>query len=127
MTIFVKEDFISSAGLKLDFKIECDGLDRADIETLAYIISKRYMFQKAIGIPRGGVELAKTLEKYSRPEYDEYPWLIIDDVLTTGRSMNEMRKSLKKQFPDKVIWGVVVFARGKCDLWITPIFRMWGG
>ena len=53
MNLFVKENFISHSGNKLDFKIECDALTDEDIECIAYIISKKYTFSNVFGIPRG--------------------------------------------------------------------------
>jgi orotate phosphoribosyltransferase len=47
--------------------------------------------------------------------------LIVDDVLTTGKSMEEMRK----KHSNVLTIGVVLFARGKCPKWVEPIFNMW--
>lgn len=46
-------------------------------------------------------------------------WVIVDDVLTTGESMEEMRL----HYSSRTI-GVVLFARGKCPDWVTPIFSL---
>ena len=43
--------------------------------------------------------------------------LIVDDVFTTGASMEALHT------PGDI--GAVVFARGLCPSWITPLFQMW--
>jgi hypothetical protein len=72
-------------------------------------------FYGVIGIPVGGIKLAQKLEQYAVNDGD---LLIVDDVLTTGGSM----MSMQKQYPEAR--GLVVFARGPCSAWITPIFQM---
>ena len=115
--LFVNKTFTMHSGDIGHWKIECDALTDGDLDTLAYIISRRLKFNKVIGIPRGGIRIAKALEKY---ESDKGFCLIVDDVLTTGSSMEEV----KKQHSDKDVIGVVIFARGKCPDWIIPLFQM---
>jgi len=117
--LFVKQDFISHSGKELDFKIECDALTDEDIETLSYIISKKFNFFGVIGIPRGGLRLAKALEKYKTMESSYL--LLADDVLTTGKSMRGYRDKYIKYS----VIGTVLFARGKCPDWVIPLFQMW--
>ena len=45
--------------------------------------------------------------------------LIVDDVLTTGASMEHERARCSGR-----TIGVVLFARGPCPEWIHPVFRM---
>lgn len=75
------------------------------------------VYGKVIGVPRGGLRLAAALLPYERLGY---PLLIVDDVLTTGISMQEMRD----RFPLEEAIGVVIFARGQCPDWIRPIFTV---
>lgn len=125
MTLFVKESFISHAGLDLDFKIECDALTEDDWKTLAYIVSKHIKFKFAYGIPRGGLKLSVPLMEY-QTDAANLPVLIVDDVLTTGGSMEKAREHLIKIFPKDHFVGVVAFARMEHADWIKPIFRLWG-
>ena len=120
-TLFEKKNFIMHSGEKSNFKIECDALTDGDIETLAYLISKRFKFAGVYGIPTGGLRLAKVLNKYI-DEFGDY-YLIVDDVLTTGTSMEEARKKLMRHEP---IIGVVLFSRSKSPIkkWIRPMFNM---
>jgi hypoxanthine phosphoribosyltransferase len=150
MSLFHKEDFKSSAGLDLTWKIECDALTDDDWECIAHMIMERTKpFRCVVGIERGGTKLAKLLDKYSTEEYLD-PVCIVDDVLTTGNSMEECRKGIEKNEIDKMNMydtfpgckkselakhmknhgyrtrpiGWVVFARDKCPMWINPLFQM---
>ena len=122
MTLFKKGTFTSHSGLELHWKIECSALTDEDIETFAMIIRDNFSpYSGVYGIPRGGVRLADAVRKFVS---DKGPFLIVDDVLTTGNSMSEA----KARFADKVQYGclgVVLFARGEyVPGWITPIFRL---
>lgn len=121
MALFRNEPLISHAGLKLSFKIECDSLSDSDIETLAVIISQKFVFGKVYGVPRGGLRLSAALEKF-KSSSDKI--LIVDDVLTTGTSMEEARRDIGTNS-----LGVVIFARGAFPSWIYPIFQLaeWAG
>ena len=110
--MFERKDFISHAGKPLHWKIECDELSDEDLETLAYVVSRRIQFSSVVGIPRGGVRFADALKKYVS---ESGPRLLVDDVLTTGLSMDTERK-----YGDV---GVVIFSRGLCPSWIIPIFQ----
>jgi len=120
-TLFEKKNFIMHAGEESDFKIECDALTSEDIGTLAYLVSKRFKFNGVYGVPTGGTKIAKILEKYVNKKALHY--LIIDDVLTTGNSMEKTADKFKYREP---IIGVVLFARNKYPIpeWIYPIFNM---
>ena len=113
--IFQQGDFTLHSGGKSFWKINCDALSNGDWATLAKVISKRCHFSGVVGIPSGGLKLAGQLQKYCQAGY---PVLIVDDVLTTGNSMEEARK----YYPDAI--GFVVFARGKCPDWVTPLFAL---
>ena len=109
------------SGEKGDFKIECDALTSEDIETLAYLISKKFEFNGVYGVPTGAIRIANALKKYENKKAINY--LIVDDVITTGKSMIEAYNKLKEREP---IIGVVIFARNKKSIprWISPIFNM---
>jgi orotate phosphoribosyltransferase len=111
--MFNHGDFIANSGKKLSFKIECDDLTDSDIECMAFIVGKKFTFREVIGVPTGGLRLAKALEPYVSEKGNI---LVVDDVLTTGASMEKYRT------PDSV--GVVIFSRGICPEWIYPIFKL---
>ena len=121
MNLFLKEDWIMHSGDKSDFKIECDVLTAEDLETLAHLISSKFKFFRVVGIPRGGTRLAEKLRNYVIEGEDKL--LIVDDVLTTGASMEQAKHIHHPELMDRIV-GVVVFARGKCPDWIHPILDM---
>jgi orotate phosphoribosyltransferase len=120
--LFSKKNLILHSGKKSDFKIECNELTDTDIECLAYLIAKKYKFMDVYGIPKGGNLLAEKLRPYGGTGSKRIT-LIVDDVLTTGESMEEAKK--KYQIRGTTVVGVVIFARGKCPKWVHPIFQFW--
>jgi len=113
--LFQWGEFTSHAGLKLNWKIECDAISKEEWKCLAQIIREKETrnWRKAEGIPRGGLPLAYELDKFSTKDLND-PVLICDDIWTTGASFNEY---LGERYPswlqDKssyIKW--VIFARG---------------
>lgn len=118
--LFELGNFILHSGGKSNFKINCSALTDNDWITLARVVYKNIAhFRRVVGIPQGGLKLAETLKPYCFPN-PEYPTLIVDDVLTTGESMEEARKHIKGD-----VIGCVIFARDKCPSWVTPLFNLW--
>lgn len=114
-----KGKFKLYSGKESNFKIDCDALTDEDIECLAILIKERVgKYSFVYGISKGGFRIVKALEKYAEANRAS-PTLIVDDVLTTGSSMEQY----KKQFP-RLVKGAVIFARGKCPDWIIPVFQM---
>ena len=111
--LFQFGDFTLHSGQRTDWKIDCDALTDSDIETLAKIISQRFRFSRVEGVSTGGLRLAKALENYCSLRER---LLIVDDVLTTGASM-------EKQRAGREATGVVIFARGDCPAWVTALFQ----
>jgi len=105
------------SGETSDFRIECDALTDGEIKTFAMLISRRFQFKGVSGIPRGGSRIAIALEQFRDPKQSR--WMIVDDVLTTGDSMNRYRLTSSDI-------GVVLFARGPCPDWVHPVFQLWG-
>lgn len=115
MSLFKLGDFTLHSGASTFWKVDCDCLTDDDWTTLARMIyEENKPFRKVIGIPSGGLKLAKALQIYCFPN-PEYPILIVDDVLTTGKSMEEARAG-------RNVKGAVVFARGAYPDWIKPLW-----
>lgn len=112
--LFQRGTFTLHSGLQSSWKIDCDALADEDIATLAEQISKIFQFGEVYGIPRGGERIAAALRQYSLPNRQV---LIVDDVLTTGASMEKARLSYQGAA------GLVIFARSTPPYWVTPIFR----
>jgi len=115
-SLFERVNFRSHSGKPLHWKINCDALTDEDIETLAFVVSRNFIFNKVIGVPAGGLRLAKALEWYCDPGVEQT--LIVDDVLTTGRSMEEIFKGVKGPK-----MGLVIFARGPAPTWVNVLFQ----
>lgn len=123
-----ESSFLSHSGIQLPFKIECDTLTTSDWDVLAELIASRIEhFNEVHGIPRGGLPLAERLESYCKPQIKKKRRiLIVDDVLTTGASMEDYR--MRFQRPETKVKGVVVFARSRGHLpdWVEPVFLLAG-
>ena len=87
--LFEVGDFTSHAGNKLAWKIECDAIRPEWWDGLARMIMdyQTEPFSKVVGIPRGGLPLQYAMEKYVTP--GDHPWMVVDDVYTTGTSFRE--------------------------------------
>lgn len=108
--------FSSHSQFQLPWKIDCDAFREDDWKCIADIIRWKFVFSNVIGVPRGGLRLQYCLEPFIEIGY---PTLIVDDVLTTGKSMEEVRSGI-----DGSVIGVVVFARGPVPDWVWPIFTV---
>ena len=123
MNLFQSVDFKSHAGLDLSWKIEMDALEDAEWVTISQMILElSEPFREAIGVPRGGTRLGKLLNQHGTGKRDN-PILIVDDVLTTGGSMEEFKRKRLFRNPTKYI-GWVVFARGFPPQWCRALFQM---
>lgn len=123
MNLFQCGDFKLSSGATSRWKVDCDALTQADLRTLAYmgfqlLLPKR--FGLVVGVPKGGLLFAEALREYS---CHGAPALIVDDVLTTGGSMERAQKE-RQRGEHQPVMGLVIFARGPCPDWIRPIFQM---
>lgn len=119
-SLFQTGSFKSHSGEVLPWKIACDTLSVDDWDCLALMLTEMIgPFGNVEGISKGGTPFANALQKHcDNPRM--FPLLIVDDVMTTGQSMEQARKGRRSV-------GAVVFARGPIvPNWITPIFRMWG-
>lgn len=121
MSLFEKGEFTSHSGLKLNWKIECDALVGEDWEALAHAVAKSIPFGRVDSVPKGGDLFAAALAIYANP--NEQTLLLVDDVLTTGRSMEKVRDNLLML--RRPIIGVVAFSRAKVvPAWIRPVFQL---
>ena len=102
--LFVEETFVGHSGGTLHWKIEMDALTDAEWKCIARMIMEHQkdFFQAAIGIPRGGLKLSSYLNEYATQNSND-PYLLVDDVLTTGGSMEEFKK---ENFKDKNVIGL---------------------
>ena len=112
MPLFNLGDFKLHSGVDSNWIIDCNELTDDDLACLAHIGRALVgSFGEVHGIPNGGLRFATALTKYSTIG----PTLIVDDVFTTGVSMNKRYTGNEK--------GLVIFSRNRnVPDWITPIF-----
>lgn len=124
--LFVRGMFTLHSGAQSSWKIECDAIAEEEWHALARMAVERLEpFCMVVGIPRGGIPFAEALDRYTDHMSDTI--LIVDDVWTTGTSMEEARRSVTRDFTlvDHDIRGVVAFARVRPHAsWVTPLFTM---
>lgn len=124
MSLFQLGDFKLHSGAESRWKIECDSLRDEDLEAVAVMLAERLpTFSRVVGIPTGGLRLAKAMERH----YSEFPtdrFLIVDDVCTTGNSFQAHREKLRLS-SDWNVLGACIFARGYCPSWVTPLFTLY--
>lgn len=125
--LFQLGDFTLHSGEGSRWKIECDALTGMDWVALAYMGLEKMGWPSifmALLVPRGGLALTKALKPYESSEGTKL--LLVDDVLTTGKSMEDLRHWANSHHGVELedIIGLVAFARGRCPDWVTPIFQM---
>lgn len=109
--------FTLHSGEESEFLIDCNALTDDDLVALAaYIGPKLPEFGSVEGVPKGGLRFAEALGHWTTGPAGRL--LIVDDVCTTGSSMEEQRAGREAS-------GVVIFARtDSWPAWVRPIFVM---
>jgi orotate phosphoribosyltransferase len=124
MPLFNAGEFMLHSGQKSDFIIDCDALSGEDYVALAAATRRRcpWLWGRTVGVPRGGLRFAEALKKHN---FSRHPGVVIvDDVFTTGHSMEATRQRLIDEgTPYDKITGVVIFARNDTPHWVWPLFR----
>jgi len=115
MNLFRLGDFTLHSGGHSRFKIDCDSLVNEDWKCLAQMAAERLpRFTHVEGVLHGGIQFARALEIH-RSFGCESTLLIVDDVWTTGASMEQQRGGR-----DAI--GMVVFSRGTLASWVKALF-----
>lgn len=118
-TLFKLGEFTLHSASKTKWKIDADALTDKDIQCLAFMLSEKLPpFSSVVGVPRGGLRIAKALEKYVSTEG---PVLVVDDVFTTGKSLEEAVRQLYEKNRSQSIICAVLFSRGPCPDWVTTL------
>jgi orotate phosphoribosyltransferase len=109
--------FTLHSGQYANFRIDCRALTDADLSAVAAKLAEVIPpFGVVEGVPNGGLRLAAAMEKYAEGPAGRL--LIVDDVLTTGVSMEEHRAG-------REAYGAVIFCRGgSWPSWVVPLFVM---
>ena len=87
------------------------------------ILERTPPFREAVGIPRGGTKLGDLLNEHGTGKEGD-PICIVDDVLTTGESMEYFLTQYQRNRRPFTAIGWVVFARSQCPGWVTALFQM---
>jgi orotate phosphoribosyltransferase len=120
MPLFTYGRFHLHSGDTSSFLIDCDELSRLDLVGLAAIAAKKLLpaFGSVCAIPEGGLKFGEHLLGYCTSG----PVLIVDDVCTTGTSLEERREALGLN--EKEALGIVIFNRGNLPVWCECLFHM---
>ncbi len=122
-------DFTLNSGKKSFFKLECDAFTDDDWKCIAELVYNMIgVFSSVEGIPRGGTKLAELLQPYVS---GSGPHLIVDDIWTTGGSMQRAWQAKHRAngepdwiSPHNYILGAVVIARGPIEPWVKALFTI---
>ena len=130
------DKFHLHSGGESHFLLDCECLQYNDLRNIAKIILHKYYPKRVVSIPKGGDRLADVLEsllRSSRPEpgSEVIDVLIVDDVLTTGASMQEAWMKLAVDGirlkdmdpPAPTIKGAVIFQRGPDMNGVFAVFK----
>lgn len=131
MSLFQHGNFQLHSGDTSWWRIDCDDLSNAELGIFAKMIHDKFGVFHEISYPQShygsaAPRLAEALISYkSNFIGNGFKILIVDDVLTTGNSMNEIKDKLSnRSYPIGLeIFGAVLFARGVCPSWVTPVFQ----
>lgn len=115
--LFQLRDVVLHSGGRSRYIIDCNALSDDSVKCLAFMLAERLpKFGRVEGVPRGGLRLALALQDYAL-HTDEFPLLIVDDVNTTGNSLEKHRAGR-----DAI--GAVIYARGPRPAWVTALFEL---
>ncbi len=116
--LFQRGTFTLASGKVSKYKLECDSLTHEDWQTIAERMTEIVpRFGSVVGVPKGGLYLAKCLVPYADPMIQRT--LVVDDVWTTGKSMTEF--ILDHELDTDRVIGAVVFSRGVLPWWVSTL------
>jgi hypothetical protein len=129
--IFRFGSFTSHSGLMLPYKWDFDAWTDEALDELARFLRWKLPFGEVFAVPSdetpprnpAGPRLARALN--AMPFESDHPPLIVDDVMTTGRSMERFRERIAREHSDVGLpMGFVMLSRMPEDLvpsWIFPL------
>ncbi len=119
--LFESGQFKLHSGRFSDWHVNCDSITSEGWETIARVYSNRLgRFSSVEGVPTGGLPLAQAFSRHATYRPSEDPILIVDDVLSTGASMEEQRAGRANCI------GFVAFARGNPPAWVDAMWYLDG-
>jgi len=129
--LFQWGDFTLHSGEKSWWRIDCDNMNDSELAIIARLMANKVGLFNGVSIPNSHPgsavhRLKQYVYEHAEPRImsEGIIYLVVDDVLTTGSSMEERRSSILKGGNIAEVKGTVIFARGKCPEWVTPIFQL---
>lgn len=133
MSIFQRGTFILNSSNVSRWKLELDDATDEEIATFAYMAidtCRVPCFGSIVPVPKGksaskvdnAKRIADAMQRYVIP--DVRTTLIVDDVFTTGGSINQCREGYAAQHPGIYVSGFVIFARSPTFGWVNALFTM---
>lgn len=128
--LFQLGNFTFNSGIRSRFKIECDELSNDSIAALACVGAHQVChFGRVLSVPKGksgspidnAKRFADALAIYAR--HDSTITLLVDDVWTTGGSMESFRAHVMRG-PYRWTVGWVAVAYKMPASWVTPCMLM---
>lgn len=106
------------------WKVGCDALTDEELNWFAKMISVVVEpFGVVEYVPTGARRIGEKVEKYALTGHPTV--LIVDDVLTTGNSMESFRRDVQILYPNAKIIGATMFNRSGIHIdWINSIWYM---
>lgn len=122
--LFRAGEFVLASGRTATWKIDCAALTPADWQGLALILKPRVLpFDRVMGVPTGGLPFADALREHETE--DAYRILVVDDVWTTGGSMDRfICDTFSGWTYAPKIQRAVVFARKPPPPTVVALFTM---
>jgi orotate phosphoribosyltransferase len=121
VSLFNYGDFVLHSGRPARFLIDSEQLTSEDLEAIAQLAMPHLAaYRRVIGIPPGGLRLARAFEKGVSPGGQT---LLVDDVWTTGQLMLGEADKLWHEGEHQCI-GLVIFARSPTPWWVRPVFQV---
>jgi len=112
------EPFRLHSGAKSRFKIDADALSESDCLAVAEVMAPCLPpFAVVEAVPSSGSAAGWLAQSFVHLCSPSGGLLIVDDVLTTGASMEDQRGG-------REAIGAVIFARGPVPSWVTPMFKL---
>lgn len=129
MSLLEQGDFTLHSGDKSWWKINCDAFKGQEAILARMIWEKLFPmdhYEQVIHPESRSESIVHSLAKELRKDCwkTSVNILLIDDVLTTGKSMEELKATINQE--QYFVHGVVIFDRssGKCPDWIKPLFTV---
>ena len=131
MSLFQWGRFNSSAGKQLNWKFDCDFLTDGDWEALGRMAWEKMDDRAGLDFVPADDKKSGNANKFAaaiaacggliKPTFP----CIVDDVWTTGKTMETKKRQLVKlgHNANKII-GVVVLARGPYPAWVKPVLKL---